>query len=219
VAWVELLPDADIAPSSMPSKRRRDERERIAADDQARLEAERERRLSRASRPSAGVCARIEALQGDGIEDGVAEARATWEGMPPMPEGWSAELEHRFAEACRAAEKRHERRLQARELAERLPTLVPEMEALAAAENYAEVRGQWFALRKQWQAVARDVEIAPELVARYEAAAQAIELKEQVLRESKAGDQQKNLQRLQAVVLDLETRATAESLTLKRPTG
>ena len=141
---------------------------------------------------------RVEALHGDDILDRLAEARATWEGLPPMPEAWAAELEHRFTEACRAAEKRHERRLQARELAERLPTILPEMEAVAAAENYADVRGQWFALRKQWQAIARELEIDPALTARYDAAAQAIEAKEQVLREAKAGDQQKNLQRLQA---------------------
>ena len=136
-----------------------------------------------------------------------------------MPDSWAVDLEHRFTEACRAAEKRHDRRLQARELAERLPALVPEMEAVAAAENHAEVRGQWFALRKQWQAIARELEIDPALTERYDAAARAIETKEQVLRDAKAGDQQKNLQRLQAIVADLEARAAAESLTLKGADG
>ena len=222
VAWVELLADADIEPATVKAFEAASAtvRERIGAEDQARLEAERERQaLAREQAERAEVCARVEALQGEDIQDRLAEARAAWEGLPPMPEGWAGDLDHRFTEACRAAEKRHERRLQARELAERLPTLVPEMEALAAAENYAEVRGQWFALRKQWQAVARDVEIAPELIARYDAAAQAIEVKEQALREAKTGDQQKNLQRLQAVVLDLETKAAAESLTLKGADG
>ena len=161
------------------------------------------------------MCARVEAIQGEDIPDQVAAARAEWEGMPAMPESWAAELSHRFEEACRAAEKRHERRLTAKEMAERLPTLLPEMEAVAAAENYTEVRSQWFALRKQWQAIARELEIDPELTSRYDLATQAIEAKEQVLRDAKAGDQQKNLQRLQAVVLELETRAAAESLTLK----
>ncbi len=222
VAWVELLADADIEPAIVDAFEAASAtvRERIAADDQARLEGERQRQvLARDQAERADVCARVEALQGDDIQDRLAEARATWEGLPPMPEHWAAELDHRFAEACRAAEKRHERRGQARELAERLPSLVPEMETVASAENYAEVRGQWFALRKQWQAVAREVEIAPELIARYEAAAQAIEVKEQALREAKSGDQQANLQRLQALVLDLETRAAAESLTLKGADG
>jgi hypothetical protein len=136
-----------------------------------------------------------------------------------MPEGWADDLEHRFVEACRAAEKRHERRQQAKEMAERLPALLPEMEAIAAADNYGDVRSQWFALRKQWQAIARELEIDPELTSRYDIAAQAIDVKEQTLREAKTGEQHKNLQRLQALVADLEARAAAESLTLKAADG
>lgn len=218
VAWVELLADADIEPATADAFEEASAslRDRIAAEDASRMEVERARQArEREQAERSAVCAGIEGLSGDGIIDRLAEARATWEGMPPMPTDWAAELERRFAEACRAAEKRHERRLQARELAERLPSLLPEMEAVAGAENYAEVRGQWFALRKQWQAITRELEVDPELTARYDAAARAVEAKEQVLRDSKAGDQQKNLHRLQALVADLEARAAAESLTLK----
>jgi len=218
VAWVELLADADIQPEIVELFEAASStvRERIAADDQARMEADQQRQArAREQAERADVCARVEAIQGDDIPEQLAQARAEWEGMPAMPDSWAAELNHRFAEACHAAEKRHERRQTAKEMAERLPAILPEMEALAAAENYTEVRSQWFALRKQWQAIARELEIDPELISRYDLAAQAIEVKEQVLRDAKAGDQQKNLQRLQAMVLELETRAAAESLTLK----
>ena len=80
-----------------------------------------------------------------------------------MPEAWAAELDRRFNEACRAAQKRYERRQLAKQSAERLPTLVPEIEALAENPNYNDVRSQWYALRKQWQAIARDVDIDAEL--------------------------------------------------------
>jgi Domain of Unknown Function (DUF349) len=222
VAWVELLADADVEPAIVDAFERASSavRERIAADDQARQEADRARQeRDREQGERAAVCAAVEALHGDEILDRLAEARATWEGLPPMPESWAGDLEHRFTEACRAAEKRHERRRQAREAADRLPTLVPEMEAVAAADNYAEVRGQWFALRKQWQAIARELEIDAALTSRYDAAAQAIDVKEQALRETKTGEQHKNLQRLQAIVADLEARAAAESLTLKGADG
>ena len=222
VAWVELLADADIEATLGDAFERASNtvRARITADDEARLETDRARlEREREQGERASVCAAIEALHGDDILDRLAEARATWEGLPPMPEEWTAELDHRFTEACRAAERRHERRLQARELAERLPTILPEMEAVAAQENYGDVRGQWFALRKQWQTIARELEIDPELTARYDRAAQAIEAKEQMLREAKAGDQHKNLHRLQGVVADLEARAAAESLTLKGADG
>ena len=162
------------------------------------------------------MCAGVEGLAGDDIVDRLAETRATWEGMPAMPETWAAELDRRFAEACRAAEKRHERRLLAKQSAERLPTLVPEIEALAATQTYADIRSQWYALRKQWQAIARDVEIDAELKARYEAAAQVLETHEQTLSRRQGGSSSKNLQRLQALVQKFETRASAEALTLKQ---
>ncbi len=222
VAWVELLADADIQPERVTNFEAASEtvRNRLAADEEARREAERAREaLEREQAERAEVCAAIERLQGDDILDRVAEFRATWEGMPPMPDAWLAEMEHRYAEAVRAAERRHERRQAAVALAERLPTIVPEIEALAATDDYASVRSQWFALRKQWLAIARDLPIEPELAARYEQAAQAIEAREQVLRSSKVEDQQKNLQRLQALVQDLEKRAAAESLTLKGADG
>jgi Domain of Unknown Function (DUF349) len=219
VAWVELLADADVQPELVTKFEEASDvvRQRLAADEAARAEAERLRVvLEREQADRAAVCGTVEALAGDDILDRLAESRAAWEGMPPMPEAWAAQLDHRFQEACRAAEKRHERRLLARQAAERLPSLVPEIEALAANENYADIRSQWFSLRRQWQAVARDIEIAPELAARFEQASQALEAREQVHREGKGQQQVENLHRLQALVQRFETRAAAESLTLKQ---
>lgn len=222
VAWVELLADADVQPELVTRFEAASEavRDRLAADEDARRDAERVREaLEREQAGRAEVCASIEQLQGEGITERLAEFRVMWEGMPPMPDAWASDMEHRYAEAVRAAERRHERREAALAMAERLPTIVPEIEALAAAEDYAAVRSQWFALRKQWQAIARELPIDAELAARYEQAAQAIEVKEQGLRASKVDDQQKNLHRLQALVQDLEMRAGAESLTLKASDG
>ncbi|HEX4915688.1 MAG TPA: DUF349 domain-containing protein, partial [Vicinamibacterales bacterium] len=129
---------------------------------------------------------------------------------------WAGDLDRRFNEACRAAQKRHERRLLAKQSAERLPALVPEIEALAENPNYQDVRSQWYSLRKQWQAIARDVDIDAELKTRYEAAAQKLEAHEQVFRDAKGQQQVDNLHRLQALVQKFETRAAAEALTLKQ---
>jgi hypothetical protein len=219
VAWVELLADADIQDAIEADFENASNvvRERLAADEAARADAERQRRaLEQEQADRISVCAGVEALGGDDIGDRVAQARATWEGMPAMPEAWAAELDRRFAEACRAAEKRFERRQLAKQSAERLPTLVPEIEALAANPSYDAIRGQWYSLRKQWQAIARDVEIDADLGARYDAAAQKLEAQEQVHREAKGQQQVENLHRLQALVQKFETRATAESLTLKQ---
>ena len=219
VAWVELLADADIQSSIEADFEGASSvvRDRLAADEASRADAERERRaLEQEQADRAAVCARIEAMHGDEIADAVAKARAEWEGMPAMPEAWATDLDRRFAEACRAAEKRCERRQAAKQSAERLPALVPEIEALSANPSYADVRSQWYSLRKQWQAIARDVEIDPELRARYDAAAQKLEGEEQKHRDAKGQQQVDNLQRLQALVQKFETRAAAESLTLKQ---
>ena len=219
VAWVELLAETDIQESIEADFEDASNvvRERLAADEAARADAERQRRaLEQEQGDRAAVCAGVEALAGDDIGDRLAQARATWEGMPPMPPAWAAELDRRFAEACRAAEKRFERRQLAKQSAERLPALVPEIEALAATPNYQDIRSQWYALRKQWQAIARDVEIDAELRGRYDAAAQTLEAQEQAHRDARGQQQVENLQRLQALVQKFETRASAEGLTLKQ---
>jgi len=219
VAWVELLADADIQDDIQAAFETASDavRQRLAADEAARADADRQRRvLEQEQADRIAVCVAVEGLAGEDLVDRLAGTRATWEGMPAMPEAWAAELDRRFAEACRAAEKRHERRLLATQSAERLPTLVPEVEALAANPSYADIRSQWYALRKQWQAIARDVEIDAELKTRFDAASQVLETHEQGYRDSKGQEQTKNLQRLQALVQKFETRASAEGLTLKQ---
>ena len=219
VAWVELLADADIQDNIQADFEAASEvvRQRLAADEAARVDAERQRRaLEQEQADRTAVCVIVEGLAGEDIVDRLADTRASWEGMPAMPAAWAGELDRRFAEACRAAEKRHERRLEARQSAERLPSLVSEIEALAASESYGDIRSQWYALRKQWQAIAREVEIDGELKTRFDAASVILETHEQAYRDSKGQEQTKNLQRLQALVQKLEIRASAEGLTLKQ---
>jgi hypothetical protein len=132
-----------------------------------------------------------------------------------MPEAWAGELQHRFDTACRAAEKCHERRVAARELVANAPSVLTEIEASAANPDYAAVRPQWHGLKKQWQAITREADLDAELTARYEAAAQLLDQREQDHREGRLKSQQDNLHRLQASVQELETRAASENLTLK----
>jgi hypothetical protein len=218
VAWVELLADADIRPDHVDRFERLSDhvRERLAADEAERAAAERRaQELAREQAERATVCAEIESLNGDEVLDRLAVARATWEGMPAMSEAWANELQQRFDAACRAAEKRHERRQAARELVARAPGVVEEIETVAANADYGSVRSQWYALKKQWQTIVREAELDPELTARYERAAHALDLREQEHREGRVKAQQDNLHRLQAIVHGLETRAAAENLTLK----
>lgn len=219
VAWVELLAEAEVRPEIEAEFEAASDavRARLSADEAARADAERQRQATeREQAERAAVCAQIEALNGDDLPERLGEARAAWAALPPMPDAWAAALTHRFDEACRAAERRHERRQLARQAADALPAVVAEIEALAANERYDEIRPRWFSLRRQWQAASRDIELPADLTARYDEAARQFEAREQAHREGKGRQQADNLHRLQARVQQLETRAGAETLTLKQ---
>jgi hypothetical protein len=218
VAWVELLADADIRHEHVTRFEQASDRvrERLSADEAARAEAERHAQaLAREQADRAAVCADIESLNGDDLLDRLAASRATWEGMPPMPDAWAADLQQRFDAACRAAERRHERRLTSRQLLEQAPDIVARIEAAAAGEDYGAIRSDWFGLRRTWQNITRDAEVEPGLASRYEQAAGVLDAKETEHREGRSRAQQENLQRLHTAVQDLETRAAAENLSLK----
>jgi uncharacterized protein DUF349 len=218
VTWVELLADADIQPDHVARFERLSDlvRERLAADEAARAEAERQAQaLAREQSERAALCAEVEALNGDDALDRLAATRATWEGMPPMPETWAGELRQRFDAACRAVERRHERRVAAQALAAQAPDLVAQIETAAGSDDYAAIRPQWHNLRKQWQATAREATLDAELVARYDRAATVLDHRENEHREGRAKAQHDNLQRLRSSVQELETRAASENLSLK----
>ena len=218
VAWVELLADAEVLPEHITRFEQLSDgvREKLQAHEAARAESERqqqERAQEQAAR--AAVCAEIEALEGDYVPERLPALRAQWEALPPMPEAWAGELQQRFDTACRAADRRHERRLAARQLAEQAPDLVTQVEGFAATEDYSTIRAQWYNLRKQWQQMTRDTEIDPGLVARFDQVTLTLESKEGEYRDQRSRSQQDNLHRLQASVQALETRAASENLSLK----
>jgi uncharacterized protein DUF349 len=218
VAWVELLADAEIQSEHVTRFELLSDRvrERLAAYEAERAEAERQAQaVARDQAERVGLCEDLERLEGEDMLDRVAAARATWEGMPPMPDGWAVDLQQRFDAACRAAERRHERRLAAQQLVAQAPELLSQIEGVAASEDYAAIRTQWYALRKQWQTIGREAEIDAELSARFEQASQTLTARENEHRESRARVQQDNLQRLRSSLQDLETRAAADSLSLK----
>jgi hypothetical protein len=218
VAWVELLADADVRPEIVERFERLSDvvRGRLAADEADRRAAE--QRAEARAREQAGraaVCAEVESLAAGDIAGRLEQARATWAGMPPMPEEWAGELQRRFDEACRAAERRHERQARLQELIAKLPELVSQVEGFAAAQEYGAIRAEWLTLRRQWQSLQGDVEIDAELRGRYEQAAARLEASEHDAREERLKHQQDNLHRLQALVQALETKAAGEQLTLR----
>ena len=123
-----------------------------------------------------------------------------------MPESWAVSLQERFDAACRAAERRHERVVAAKALAEQAPDVVTQIESLAGAEDYNAIRSQWYALRKQWQTIARDSDLDAALVARYDQAAAGLEAREGEHREGRVRAS-RTTRRLQARAVELDRSA------------
>jgi len=218
VTWVELLADAEVRADHIARFEQLSDsvREKLQAHEAARAESERQQQeRAREQAERAAVCAEIEALEGDYVPERLPALRAQWDALPPMPEEWAADLQQRYDTAGRAAERRHERRLAARQLVEQAPDVVTQVEGFAAAEDYSSIRAQWYSLRKQWQQMTRDAEIDPALVARFDQVTVTLEAKEGDYRDQRLRSQQDNLHRLQASVQELETRAGSENLSLK----
>ena len=217
VAWVELLADADIAPAIVAQFEALSDRVRAQVASEEAVRAEEARRAAALRQDQAdrvSVCERVEALSGADLEVGLASASEQWAALPAMPEAWAADLQRRFDEACRAAERRHEQAARTADLIASAPHVLEEFEGLLAAD-YAVVRGQVQALRRKWQAIGRVSEVDAALGERFAAATATFETREQDVRVGKQRQQEENLRRLQSVVQALEKRATAESLSLK----
>ena len=217
VAWVELLADAEVEPSIVAEFETLSDGVRavLAADEEARaVAARRAETLRQEQADRLRLCEQVEALGADAMPDGLTAAREAWAAMPAMPDTWAADVQRRFDDACKAAERRHEHAQHTRELREQAPQVVADVEALVAAD-YATVRSQWQALRRKWQAILRTGDVDAALAERFTAAAASFEGREDEVRAGKQRQQHDNLVRLQAAVQVLETRAAAESLSLK----
>ena len=110
VAWVELLADAEVQPAIVEEFETLSDRVRtaLAADEAARAEeARRAAAVRQEQAERLALCERLEAMSGDDLQAGLATARAEWEGLPPMAESWAADVQRRFDDAARAAERRH----------------------------------------------------------------------------------------------------------------
>lgn len=217
VAWVELLADAEVEPAIVAEFETLSDRVRavLAAEEAARAEAARQADALRQEQADRlRLCEEVERLAAEALPDGLTAAREAWAALPAMPEAWAADVQRRFDDACKAAERRHEQAQQTRELRQQAPQVVTDAEALVAAD-YAAVRPQWQALRRKWQAILRTGDVEAALAERFAAVSATFETREDDVRAGKQRQQQDNLLRLQAAVQALETRAAADNLTLK----
>ena len=212
------LGEVDAALVSRFSAAQSAAREAVSRHHAARAERTRLRQAAaEAAAARREMCEQVDAAAGDEIPGKVEEAKAAWAVLPALSDAaegrrWTAQ----FEQACRAALDRHDvlaRRLAAGDKAVRVCEAA---ERLADSGAFPEARSEVQALRRAWQevrALGLDDEAA---TARFAAADARIREREAVSREEHARLLAANLERLQALCVELEAVAATDGLALKQ---
>lgn len=220
LAWAELeadVPHVDAPLAFAFETACEAAREAMAERQQERRVAqERAATLAREQSDRVAICDEIEQLEGEGSADRVAELRARWDSLPPIPAEFSASLTRRFQDVSRAYEARARRRTLAAAARVRLETLAAELETLAAPDHGVdESVARWRGLRRDAEMLQEFSEANPEAAARLAASMTVLEGREQELQERRGKQEQDNLRRVQQICRHVESVAAAETLTLK----
>ena len=219
LAWAELQADTNTdAPLAFAFDTA------VEAAGEAMAERQRERQLAqeraqavaREQADRVAICDEIEQLEGEGSADRVAELRARWDSLPPIPAEFAASLTRRFQDVSRAYEARARRRTLSAAARVRLETLASELETLAAPDHSVdESVARWRGLRRDAEMLQEFSEANPVAAGRMATAIAVLEGREQELQERRGKQEQENLRRVQQICKHVESVAAAETLTLK----
>ncbi len=220
LAWAELEADTTHVDASLGfafETACEAAREAMAERQQERrLAQERLAAVAREQADRVAICDEIETLDGEASADRVAELRARWDGLPPIPAEFAVSLTRRFQDVSRAYEARARRRTLAAAARVRLETLAAELETLAAPDRAVEESvARWRGLRRDAEMLQEFSDANPEAAARMNAAMAVLEGREQEVQERRGKQEQENLRRLQQICKHVESVAAAETLTLK----
>jgi hypothetical protein len=219
LAWAELQADAEVEASLAQQFDAASDAAREAVDERRReheAEQERQQALAREQADRMAIVAEIEGLDGPLAADRIAELRARWDSLPPMPSEYAASLTRRFQDVSRAFEERERRRVLAEAAATRLDALAGELEhLLALAQPVEDTVSRWRALRRDAELLREHADANQAAAARLEAAIAALEAKETELQEARGRQEQDNLRRVQQLCRQVEALLSAEQFTLK----
>jgi uncharacterized protein DUF349 len=192
-----------------------------AIETHERMQAERraeEERREALLRARISLCERVEAARGDAALDEVDKARAEWEGLPPAgpEELQDAQLHARFAEACRRALERHDKRQEIDRTRARLDELAADADRLAGQDDLSE--DSWTAVAGEWKTLSSTVdeqEIGEAVRQRYADAEARVRQREIDRRTAAERTARQQVQRIDQLIDRVLKRATAEDLTLR----
>jgi Domain of Unknown Function (DUF349) len=219
IAWAEFRADVEIEPQLERQFETACDAVREAIAERQReqeAEEERERALAREQADRLAIVDEIERLSGPDSVDRIAELKARWDSLPPMPSEYAASLTRRFQDASRAYEDRERRRVLAEAAAARLEALASELEHLVASPHAVEdVVARWRGYRRDAELLREHASSNPQAAERLDRAMTALEEREQQLQQQRAKQEQDNLRRLLQMCRQVETLAAADQITLK----
>jgi hypothetical protein len=167
------------------------------------------------------LCARVGALGGRDVTVALPGIQSEWQALPALTGGDDPGLTARFDAACLAAEIRAREADMVEEQLQHVEALCAEAESLAADADLAarpEGRSRWKRLRDEWRAVGEPVrgdERAAPLAARWAAAEQAMQAREQDARDARVHQDREALARATHAADTAERIAATPEATLK----
>jgi len=219
LAWAELQADTDVDAPLVQQFDVACDAAREAIDERRQeqeAEDERQQALAREQVDRMAIVAEIEDLEGPQAVERIAELRARWDSLPPMPSEYAASLTRRFQDVSRAFEDRERRRVLAEAAATRLDALAAELEQLVALDQPVEdTVSRWRTLRRDAELLREHAHANEAAAARLEGAIATLEGKETELQQLRGRQEQDNLRRLQQLCRQVETLIAAEQFTLK----
>jgi len=219
LGWAELQADADVEPPLVQQFDAACDAAREAVEERRQeqvAEAERQQALAREQVDRMAIVTEIAGLEGPQAAERIAELRARWDSLPPMPSEYAASLTRRFQDVSRAFEDRERRRVLAEAAVTRLDALASELEQLVALEQPVEdTVSRWRTLRRDAELLREHAHANEAAAARLEGAIATLEAKETELQQLRGRQEQDNLRRLQQICRQVETLLAAEQFTLK----
>jgi Domain of Unknown Function (DUF349) len=164
------------------------------------------------------ICAQVEAIDGDGADQKLQEARAAWVSLAAVPGPAAVRAEavaRRFEAACKASEARHRERVEREGRRARAEQVCRQVEDLAATPRFPDARPRWVQLQKAWASLSAAGAIDDTLAARFSAAHARLQAAETAAEEELLRRQRENLARLEHLCDQLETLARTAELSLK----
>ena len=184
-----------------------------------------EARASEATEGMLGVrrvlLSRLESLPPDGPPEAQAAIVAEWQSLDPLTHNASRELDARFEQALKAADRRRRDQASMADRPRRLADLVTALEAVAADAHYPgsrELRQRARRFRRDWAtsiAGAEADESVAEVLARGRAAEAAIDAREQAWRDERTAESDEVRRRAQQALQRVTDLARVEQPTLK----